>query len=229
MANRPLPPLRSALSWAELWPSLRAGLAVLVLFAGGVWLARVYAVPLQAALAEHALLGAVVFFASAVVAVLMPMLTNLPLLPVAVLAWGPAWTAALLLSGWIVGAAIAFALGRHARAQILKRLPSVQRHAGIDRLVHPRHRLASLVLLRMSFPVDVLSYALGMFSSQTTAAQNATSTALGAAPFAVLFSLFPTLSATAQWAVFGGSTLVFLAYLGWVLPQAAGRRSGSGR
>ena len=50
-----------------------------------------------------------------------------------------------------------------------------------------------------------------------------------AAPFALLFSLFPTLSATAQWAVFGGSTLVFLAYLGWVLPRAAGQHRGGGR
>ena len=41
--------------------------------------------------------------------------------------------------------------------------------------------------------------------------------ALGAAPFAVLFALFPTLSATAQAVVSGASALVFAVYALWVL------------
>jgi hypothetical protein len=43
------------------------------------------------------------------------------------------------------------------------------------------------------------------------------STALGAAPFAVLFALFPTLSATAQAVVSGASVLAFAVYALWVL------------
>jgi len=38
----------------------------------------------------------------------------------------------------------------------------------------------------------VLSYALGLFSARTTLAENVLSTALGAAPFALLFALVPT-------------------------------------
>ncbi|MDH5340565.1 MAG: VTT domain-containing protein, partial [Rubrivivax sp.] len=177
--------------------------------------------PIEQALTEHAALGVAVFFGSSVVAVLAPMLTNLPLMPLAVLAWGPWWTAGLLLAGWIVGSALAFVLGRRAQATILRHLPSVQRHAGIDRLIDPRHRMPSLIMLRMTFPVDVLSYALGLFSRRTTLAETTVSTALGAAPFAVLFSLFPTLSGPAQWAVFGGSVVVFVLYVGWVLHRPA--------
>ena len=127
----------------------------------------------------------------------------------------------LLLLGWVAGAALSFALGRHARALILRHFPSVNRHGNIDRLIHPRHRLWSLVLLRMTFPVDVLSYALGLFSRSTTLSENVVSTALGGAPFAVLFALLPTLSATAQLVVFGASTLVFIAYALWVLRSAS--------
>jgi len=40
----------------------------------------------------------------------------------------------------------------------------------------------------MTFPVDVLSYALGLFSRSTTLAENMVSTAIGGAPFALLFA-----------------------------------------
>ena len=214
--------MRPALTWADWWPSVRTGLGVVVLFAAAMVLVRQFAAPIQAVVSEHSHLGIVVFVASSALAVLMPLLTNLPLLPVAVLAWGPWWTAWLLLLGWVAGAALSFWLGRHARAAILRRFPSVSRHADIDRLIDPRHRLASLIVLRMTFPVDVLSYALGLFSRHTTLADNALSTALGAAPFALLFAWFPALSVPAQVALFVASVLAFAAYSWWVLTPRRG-------
>lgn len=215
----PTPPasLRPSLSWAELLPAIRLGVWVVALFAVALVLARMYSAPIQDMLHAHPRLAILIFATTSVVAVLMPVLSNLPLVPLAVLAWGPVWTAWLLLAGWVVGAVISFMLARHARELILRHFPSATRHADIDRLIHPRHRLVSLVLLRMSFPVDVLSYALGLFSRRTTVTENAVSTALGAAPFAFLFALFPTLTATAQVIVFVGSTLVFVAYVLWVV------------
>lgn len=213
--------MRHALTWVQLLPSIRAAVGVVVLFGVALVLAREFAAPIQNALAAHSRLGIVVFFVTSVVAVLLPMLTNLPLLPLAVLAWGPWWTALLLLLGWVGGAALSFWLGRHAQATILRHFPSVQRHADIDRLIHPRHRIGSLVMLRMTFPVDVLSYALGLFSRSTTLAENAVSTAIGGAPFALLFSWFPALSVTAQVVVFVASALLFAAYAAWLLHRPA--------
>lgn len=214
--DQPLP-MRHAVGWSDWWPGVRAGLLVLALFALGLLTVRHYEVPLREVLAAHEAVGIVVFVATSALAVLLPMLSNLYLVPVAVLAWGPGPTAALLLLGWIVGAVLAFALGRHARAPVARRFPSVTRHADIDRLIHPRYRLLSLTLLRVTFPVDVLSYALGMFSRETRASDNALSTALGAAPFAVLFAWFPTLDGPVQLLAFGGSIVVFAVYAAWVL------------
>ncbi len=225
--NLPSRPSHLAISWSEWWPSVRAGTGVVSLFAIGLWLSRQYAEPIGAALAAHSALGIGVFFVSAAVAVLMPMATNLPLVPLAVLAWGPWLSALVLLLGWVAGAGLSFALGRHARAAILQRFPSVQRHAQIDRLIHPRHRLLSLVMLRMTFPVDVLSYALGLFSRSTTLAENLASTALGGAPFAILFALFPTLSGSTQWTVLGVSLLVFVLYAWWMLRQPENRTTAT--
>jgi uncharacterized membrane protein YdjX (TVP38/TMEM64 family) len=217
-----LPPL----TWAELLPSLRLGVGVVVLFGAALLLARAYSAPIEAALAAHPRLGVAVFVATSALAVLMPLLTNLPLVPLAVLAWGPAWTALLLLAGWLAGAAIAYALGRHARDVVLRHFPSVQRHADIDRLIHPQRRMVSLVLLRMTFPVDVLSYALGMFSRRATAVENVLSTAIGAAPFALLFAFYPALPQTAQLAVFVACLLVFAVYVKWIVRRPGAQDRG---
>jgi uncharacterized membrane protein YdjX (TVP38/TMEM64 family) len=217
--------LRKTLTWAELLPSILAGAWVVLLFTAAVLLARAYSAPILAVLQAHPRLAIVVFLVTTVVAVLAPFLTNLPLVPLAVLAWGPAWTAFLLLAGWVTGAALAFVLGRHAGRFILRHFPSATRHANIDRLIHPGHRLVSLIMLRMTFPVDVLSYALGMFSRSTTLTENVLSTALGAAPFAVLFALFPALSATSQLIMFGVCTLLFGAHILWVLRHVSGTGS----
>jgi hypothetical protein len=73
----------------------------------------------------------------------------------------------------------------------------------------------------MTFPVDVLSYALGLFSRSTSMGEVVLSTAIGAAPFALLFAWFPTMSAALQWSVLGASVLAFVVHLRWVL-RAAG-------
>ena len=77
--------------------------------------------------------------------------------------------------------------------------------------------MASLIMLRMTFPVDVLSYALGLFSPGTGVGDIVLSTVIGAAPFALLFALFPSLSTTTQLVIFGASTAVFAIYVVWLL------------
>ena len=214
---RPLLHLRRSLPCSDWWPALRNGLLVVGLFAAGLWTAQAYREPIEAALQTHAVVGVGVFLASTVVAVLLPMLSNLALVPLAVVAWGPAWTATLLLLGWLGGAMASFAVGRHAQGWLLSRAPSLRRHADIDRLIAPDHRIGSLMLLRMTFPVDILSYALGLFSRRTTARENAVSTVFGAAPFACVFAWFPTLDTAVQGGVFVASAGVFLVYARWVL------------
>ena len=219
--GEPAPGPRPALSWARLLPSWGMACWALALFLAGMALARQYAGPLQEVLAAHAAWGLVVFVATSALAVLLPAASNLPLVPVATLVFGPGWTALWLLAGWVLGATLSFWLGRYAQPWVRRRLPAAARHADIERLIRPTHRLVSLVLLRMTSPVDVLSYALGLFSRSTTALEVALSTLIGAAPFALLFAWFPALSGAAQWAVFAASTLVFALYVLWVWRGAA--------
>jgi uncharacterized membrane protein YdjX (TVP38/TMEM64 family) len=208
-------------SATQLRPALRASVWVFAVFALSVVLVEAYEAPLERQLAAHGGWALVVFGASSVLAVLVPVLSNLALLPLAVLAWGPWGAAALLLAGWVLGSMLAFLLGRQARAAVLARFVAVQRHADIDRLIDPRHRLASLVLLRLTFPVDVLSYALGLFSRGTRLHEVALSTALGAAPFAVLFAWAPALPPAWGYGLLAASAVVFVAYAAWMLGRSA--------
>ena len=213
----PADTLRPTFTGGDLLRPMLGGAWVLALFIVALLLERQFAAAIQGMLHDYPRLAVVVFIVTTIIAVLVPVLTNLPLVPMAVLAWGPVWTALLLLAGWVAGAGLSFMLGRHARPLILRHFPSVNRHADIDRLIHPSYRIASLVLLRMTFPVDVLSYALGLFSRQTRVSENLLSTAIGGAPFAVLFALVPTLKPSAQVIVFVACGLVFAGYMAWIL------------
>ena len=201
----------------DLLPSLRSLALVLLLFALAIGLARIYAVPLGAALGDHATLGVAIFFGTTALAVVLPLFSNLPLIPVAVLLWGSWWTALIIMLGWVAGAALSFSLARRASPLMLRLFPRVTRYARIDRLIHPRHHVLSLVFLRMTFPVDILSYVLGLFSRKTTTFENAVSTAIGGAPFALLFAFFPALPVALQALIFGAAALVFGAYVFWVM------------
>jgi uncharacterized membrane protein YdjX (TVP38/TMEM64 family) len=222
-AGTPPPGGPAERAWRQLAPSLRGALTVVALFALAMLLVHEYEAAASRLVEGHVALAAVAFFVTSVAAVLLPMLTNLPLVPLAVLAFGPGWTALLLLAGWIAGASLSFLLARHAQRAVLRRFPAVQRHADIDRLIHPQHRLTSLVLLRMTFPVDVLSYALGLFSRATRLREVALSTALGAAPFALGFAYLPLLSPAAQLAVLALGAAAFAVYASWMLGGGAAR------
>ncbi len=209
--------LDAALTRRDLLPSLRSLTWVLLLFALAIVLSRIYATPIGAALGDHGRLGVAIFFGTTALAVVLPLFSNLPLVPIAVLLWGSWWTALIIMLGWVAGAALSFGLARRASPLMLRVFPKVTRYARIDRLIHPRHHVLSLVFLRMTFPVDILSYVLGLFSRKTTAFENAVSTALGGAPFALLFAFFPALPVALQALIFGACALVFGGYVLWVM------------
>ena len=209
--------IEATLTRRDLLPSAASLLWVGFLFAAAIVLTNHYAAPISAALGAHGQLGFVIFFGTTALAVVLPLFSNLPLVPFAVLLWGPWPTALILILGWVAGAALSFEFARRMRAGMIRCFPKVARYAPIDRLIHPQHHIWSLMFLRMTFPADILSYVLGLFSRKTSAAENALSTAIGGAPFALLFAFFPAMPRTAQAVVFGGSALGFGAYVMWAL------------
>lgn len=207
-------------------PGWAIGLAALLLWLAWM-LGGLLAPRLALALHGHETLAGWLFLASSALAVVLPLLSNLPLVPAAVQLWGPGWTAAALLAGWTLGSWLAFVLGRLVRRGWLQHAPGLRQATDVDRWIHPRHPLASLVLLRMTFPIDVLSFALGLFSAQTTALRLVLSTLVGAAPFATAFAWLPQLGWAWQLALLLAGAAVFVAYAAWMGRGAKRGREGA--
>lgn len=131
--------------------------------------------------------GMVVYVLLKIVATVFAPVTVLPLIVLAVGMWG-VWTAAVLtVVGWTIGGVIAFGLARRFGVPIVKRFVSLDELYEFEDKVKIGNGFWSVLFLRMIVPVDVLSYALGLFS-RIGFWTYAFATFIGVIPFAFAFS-----------------------------------------
>jgi len=113
----------------------------------------------------NGLVGYVMFVLLLIVATILMPVTVMPMIPMVVMVFGPLLTAVLSIVGWSIGAVGAFYISRHIGRPILERYFSMEK---IDRLANglpERHRFLVIVLIRLTVPVDIGSYALGLTKS----------------------------------------------------------------
>ena len=96
--------------------------------------------------------------------VLMPV-TVMPLIPLATALMGPLPTALLSIVGWTLGGVIAFLISRLIGRPFLKHFISLEKIDALAAQFPSDTRFLMIVLLRMTLPVDVASYALGLTTS----------------------------------------------------------------
>lgn len=96
-----------------------------------------------------ALSGMVAFFSSAV------------LVPVAVHAWGPTRSAALLWLGWILGGACAYVIGRVVGRPVVDRIAR-DKLARYEQKIGRETPLGLVVLFQLALPSEVPGYFLGL-------------------------------------------------------------------
>jgi len=99
-----------------------------------------------------------------VVATVVAPISAIPLLPLISQTYG--WFIAGLASviGWMIGAVIVFFISRRYGVPIVKKLIVLEKISEIESKIPEKNLFWSIVFLRMVFPVDVLSYVLGLFS-----------------------------------------------------------------
>ncbi|OGC86189.1 hypothetical protein A3D70_00495 [Candidatus Adlerbacteria bacterium RIFCSPHIGHO2_02_FULL_54_18] len=114
------------------------------------------------------------------------------LVPLGTAAWGPVPTALMSIAGWTLGAAVAFGVARRWGAPFVERIVGMRRVRLLENRVPKKHLFGTVVALRMLVSVDVLSYALGLFSTMSWPRYIA-ATALGVAPFGFYFAYAGTL------------------------------------
>lgn len=122
-----------------------------------------------------------------IVAIVVAPFSTVPLIPIASNLWG--WPAAGVLSiaGWALGAQLAFILARRFGKPFVEKVFSLQKLHAFENYFTNKNLFWTVVFLRMIIPVDILSYALGLFSG-IKSAPFFLATLIGITPFAFIFA-----------------------------------------
>ncbi len=143
--------------------------------------------------------------------VLAPVNT-LPLIPIATALWGGFITALLNITAWTAGAMIAFIISRRYGKPFLNKYSDLEKIARYEKILGTKYIFWNIVALRIMIPVDVLSYAIGLFTSVKLSTFTL-ATFIGVMPFAFILSYSPNMPLPFQIGV-GLLVLVFI-YFGY--------------
>jgi len=154
-------------------------------------------------------LSMLIYILVVIVAIVIAPISAIPLLPLASNIWG--WFTVGLLSviGWTIGALIAFILARKYGVPLIKKFISLNKINKFEKLVPNENIFWSVVFLRMSIPVDVLSYALGLFS-KISMRNYFLATLIGVTPFAFVLAYAGTISFVYQIFAFFIAMVIFI-------------------
>ncbi len=156
--------------------------------------------------------GMIVYVVTTALAIIIPVWANVVLIPIATVMWGPFITALLSIVGWVIGSQVSFVLGRLFEKRIVNMFPSLGKSNYVEKLVSKRHQFLSLIFLRMTVPVDILSYGLGIFVTRVGGYQNFVTTFIGVIPFAFIFSYSTVIHFQYSLILFGVTTTLFVIY-----------------
>ena len=157
--------------------------------------------------------GMVAYVVIAVIATVAAPISAGPLIPIAANAWGVAITAALSILGWTIGSLVAFAIGRRYGLPLAQKFFSVRNLENMHKHIPQERIFWSVVLLRIMIPVDLLSYALGIFGVLGWR-RYTLATIIGITPFAFIFAYLGTLPISYQlFSIPAGILLIFIVYI----------------
>ena len=160
--------------------------------------------------------GMLTFITLLILAVVLAPVTVVPLIPLASSLFGAFVTGILSIIGWTLGGVIAFFLARYVGRPVLRYFISLEKVDELEKKFSRTDEFVSLILLRMIVPVDILSYAVGVFTTLPLRTY-ALATAIGVAPFSFIFSYGGQALADRSYltligiALFGGLLFFFVA------------------
>ncbi|EKD58478.1 MAG: hypothetical protein ACD_56C00116G0011 [uncultured bacterium] len=131
--------------------------------------------------------GVIVYISLEIVSIVVVPVTTIVLVPLAVDFFGPFLAAIYSIIGWLMGGALAFLIARHFGRPIVKKLFNIKEIEKYRKYISEDIGFWTVVLLRLLLPVDILSYALGLFSI-ISFRRYMLATLIGITPFAFIFS-----------------------------------------
>ncbi|MEK7558379.1 MAG: VTT domain-containing protein, partial [Patescibacteria group bacterium] len=150
--------------------------------------------------------SAYVFFG--ILAVVVPPATNVFLIPIGTASWGPIATGLLNIFSWTLGSIIAFLLARRFGERLHARFPKLFEFPLVEKIIGTKYPLFTLIFVRMSFPVDIVSYAVGFFT-KVRFPMYILATIIGITPFAFFYAYASELSFSTTISFIGGALALF--------------------
>ncbi|MCE9643793.1 VTT domain-containing protein [Candidatus Parcubacteria bacterium] len=131
--------------------------------------------------------GMAVYVAAGTLSTVIAPVNTVPLIPIAAALWGPFATALLSILAWWLGSLIAFFIARRYGRPLAARFVNMERVGEYEKILPERYVFWNIAFLRMAVPVDILSYAIGLFTSVGFTTY-ALATLIGVIPFAFVFA-----------------------------------------
>lgn len=110
----------------------------------------------------HPTLGILVFVILAAVSAMLSPFSSVPLIPVAIILWGSAWTIAFLVGGWLGGHTITYALGYYAGYPVAKKFIALEKIEQYYRQFSNKSEFLLVLLFRIAMPAEVAGYVFGI-------------------------------------------------------------------
>ena len=168
-----------------------------VFFVASALLAQKYESELHAVVNDDSVFGMLGYVLITAVAIVVAPVSTLPLIPLTVSLWGWFTAGVLSIIGWTVGSQVAFLLARAYGKSLVQKFVSLERFRAYEKQFGAGNIFWTVVLLRMIVPVDILSYALGLFSTMSSRSFFL-ATIIGITPFAFIFSYLGSLPPSFQ-------------------------------
>ncbi|MBI2004620.1 TVP38/TMEM64 family protein [Patescibacteria group bacterium] len=184
---------------------------VLALFVFLSFMATIYASEINMLAERGGAFGMAAYVFITILAVVVAPISTIPLIPVAAGLWG--WVAAAILSiiGWSIGAQIALHIARYFGKPLVEKLVSIDKLNRFEERFSTQNMFWTIVFLRMLIPVDILSYAIGLFSNIGSRSYFF-ATVIGVTPFAFVFAYAGTLPVWLQPLVFLAAAVIFISW-----------------
>lgn len=136
--------------------------------------------------------GILIYILITIFAIVFAPVSMMPLVPVAANVWGIFYSAIFNIIGWAIGSFIVFFICRKYGKNIIKKFVSLKEIEKIESQIPKRNVFFGIVILRMTTPVDILSYALSLLT-RVDFKTYAFATIIGIIPFAFAFSYLGTI------------------------------------
>ena len=131
--------------------------------------------------------GILIYILTVIVAIVVAPISMVPFIPIASTIWGWFYAAVFSIIGWSLGAFAVFFISRKFGVPLVRKFVSFEKINKIEGKIPAEDLFFSIILLRMIIPVDVLSYAISLFT-KVDFKTYASATIIGITPFAFVFS-----------------------------------------